>query len=72
MRGITLIGMPSSGKSTIGKLLAERLKWSFIDLDNLIEKEERTSVNEILEQKGEKELLRLENGYTLRDRKSVV
>jgi len=72
MRGITLIGMPSSGKSTIGKLLAERLKWSFIDLDNLIEKEERTSVNEILEQKGEKELLRLENGYTLRQDLSDV
>ncbi|MDP3052580.1 MAG: shikimate kinase [bacterium] len=66
MKGITLIGMPSSGKSTIGKLLAERLKWRFIDLDDLIKKEEGMTVNEILKQKGEKELLRLENSYTLR------
>lgn len=72
MRVITFIGMPSSGKSTIGKLLAKRLKWKFIDLDDLIKKEEGMNVNEILEQKGEKELLRLENSYTLRQNFSNV
>ena len=66
MKGITLIGMPGSGKSTIGKLLAKRLKWRFIDLDVLINQKEGMAVDEILEQRGEKELLRLENSYTLR------
>lgn len=72
MRSITLIGMPSSGKSTIGKLLAERLEWKFIDLDDLIKEEEGIDINGILEQKGEKELLKLENNYTLRQNFSDV
>lgn len=66
MRGVTLIGMPASGKSTIGKLLAEHLKWKFIDLDELIGDREGMDVNEILQKKGEKELMRLETDYTLK------
>ncbi|MFH1642751.1 MAG: shikimate kinase [Nanoarchaeota archaeon] len=37
MKNITLIGMPGSGKSVIGKLLAKKLNYSFIDSDILIE-----------------------------------
>jgi len=72
MKGITLIGMPASGKSTIGKKLAGRLKWKFVDLDVLINTEEGTAVDEILRKKGEQELLRLENIYTLKQNFSDV
>ena len=37
---ITMIGMPSSGKSTIGVLLAKRLGFSFVDVDIVIQEKE--------------------------------
>ena len=40
---VTLIGMPSAGKSTVGVLLAKRLGYSFIDVDLLIQ-EQKVSV----------------------------
>lgn len=65
MRGITLIGMPGAGKSTIGKMLARKLKFRFVDLDILIKEKEGRSHAKILEEDGAKELLRLENLHTL-------
>ncbi len=65
MKGVTLIGMPGSGKSTIGKVLAENLGWRFIDLDLLIKDKEGRSHFEILEQNGDRALLRLEEKHTL-------
>ena len=50
---IALIGYMGSGKSTVGVLLAERLKLPLIDLDNYIEDEEGRSISEIFELKGE-------------------
>ena len=38
---VTLIGMPSAGKSTVGVLLAKRLGYSFIDVDLLIQEQGR-------------------------------
>ena len=52
MKGITLIGMPGSGKSTIGKMLADVLKRKFADLDILILKKEGRSHADILEKDG--------------------
>lgn len=62
---VTLIGMPTSGKSTIGKIVAEKLGWEFIDLDDLIKEKTGKSYDEILDQEGDKKLLELENKYTL-------
>jgi len=53
MKSIVLIGMMGSGKSTLGKLLAQQLGLAFIDIDSVIEKKEQMSVSEIFAQKSE-------------------
>ncbi len=50
---IVLVGYMGSGKSSIGKLLAQSLDYTFIDLDEEIEKSEGSSVTEIFKTRGE-------------------
>ncbi|QHT66728.1 shikimate kinase [Rhodocytophaga rosea] len=50
---IYLVGMPGSGKSTMGKALARLLQYTFIDLDDRIISQEGMSIAQIFEQKGE-------------------
>lgn len=50
---ITLTGMMGSGKSTVGRLLAQNLGLEFIDLDIEIVNREQLEINEIFSQKGE-------------------
>lgn len=64
-KGITLIGMPGSGKSTIGKILAENFGWRFIDLDIYIKEQTGRSHSEILAEKGDQEFIRLEGDLAL-------
>ncbi len=52
-KNITLIGMPSCGKSTVGKEIARLLNKPFVDLDEEIEREEGLSIPEIFAAKGE-------------------
>ena len=54
MTNIVLIGMPGCGKTTIGKKLAEITGREFFDADEIIEKEEKTTIAEIFAKKGEK------------------
>jgi shikimate kinase len=58
---IFLIGFMGSGKSTAGKRLALRLKYSFIDMDRVIEEESRMPINRIFDEKGEEEFRRMEH-----------
>lgn len=50
---IALIGYMTSGKSSVGKLLASQMKLQYIDLDNFIEQEEEMTIPEIFKIKGE-------------------
>lgn len=60
---IVFIGMPGSGKTTIGKLVADKLNKKFYDLDNIIEQGEGKSIKEIFEN-GEDYFRNLEYKYS--------
>lgn len=51
MKTIVLIGMMGSGKTTIGKLLGEKLTLRSIDIDVIIEQNEKRTVSEIFKMK---------------------
>lgn len=57
---VYLIGMMGSGKTTVGKLLAEQLNYRFLDTDILIETIAKKTVNEIFFQEGEAKFRGLE------------
>jgi shikimate kinase len=50
---IYLVGFMASGKSTIARALAARLRWQAEDIDDLIERRERRTIAEIFAQQGE-------------------
>jgi shikimate kinase len=58
--GVYLVGFMGSGKSTVGRLLADRLGWEFIDLDREIEAEQGITIAEIFDQYGEEHFRRIE------------
>ena len=57
---IILIGMPASGKSTAGVLLAKTLGYNFVDCDLLIQGREGALLCDIIAEKGAEEFLRIE------------
>ena len=59
-RNIVLIGMPSSGKSTVGKILAEKLSRKLTDTDALIEEREKRTIEDIFKECGEVKFRELE------------
>ncbi|MGH7468690.1 MAG: shikimate kinase [Longimicrobiales bacterium] len=64
VRRIVLIGLMGAGKTTVGQLLAQRLGWTFLDLDAEIEAGARKSVSQIFEDDGEVTFRRLEQQLT--------
>ena len=57
---ITMIGMPASGKSTVGVLLAKRLGMNFVDVDIVIQEKTGKLLKEIIAEKGQQGFLQVE------------
>ena len=63
-KNILMIGMPASGKSTIGVLLAKRLGYSFVDVDLVIQEKTGKLLKEIIAEEGDDGFLRVEEQAT--------
>lgn len=63
---IVLTGFMGSGKSTVGPLIAQRLGWTFIDVDNIIEAEAGTTIAQIFATQGEPAFRDLEHATIAR------
>ena len=63
---LVFLGMMGSGKSSIGSLVAKKLKLNFIDIDKKIEKELGLTISKIFEVKGEDYFRELEEKVTLK------
>jgi len=62
LSNIALIGLPGSGKSTVGRQLARRLFFSFVDSDQVIEQRLGCSIREFFEREGEERFRDIEQG----------
>ena len=60
LRRIVLTGFMGAGKSTVGRILAARLRWPFLDIDSLIAAEHGRTVSQIFADHGEEHFRRLE------------
>ncbi len=61
MGNVILIGMPGSGKSTIGVVLAKILGYEFLDSDLVIQKREKRRLSQIIEEEGTDGFLKIES-----------
>ncbi len=71
---VILIGMPSSGKSTVGVILAKTLGYKFIDSDLLIQESTGELLYKTIEQQGTDGFIALESriNATIKDKKAVI
>lgn len=59
--GIFLTGFMGSGKTTVARVLADRLGWDFVDVDAEIVAQEGAAIAEIFDARGEREFRRIES-----------
>lgn len=73
-RQVVLTGLPGSGKSSVGRELARRMGWSFIDLDETIVQRDGRTIARIFAESGEERFRALEAAATaeVRDRDRLV
>lgn len=69
-----MIGMPASGKSTIGVLLAKRLGYSFVDVDLVIQEQHGKLLKEIIAERGQSGFLEVEDeaNASLEVKRSII
>ena len=63
---IVFLGMMGSGKSSIGFLVAKKLKLNFVDIDNEIERQTNMTIKKIFEDKGENYFRKIEESVSLK------
>jgi shikimate kinase len=73
-KNIVLTGFMGTGKSTVGQLVAAKLKREFVDMDSLIERREDRSIGQIFADKGETYFRQLEADlcHELAEQKGLV
>ena len=64
-KNLVLTGMMGVGKSTVGKNLAQKLSYNFVDIDRIIESREGSTINLIFKNKSESYFRKLENEISL-------
>ena len=64
-KNLVLTGMMGVGKSTVGKNLAQKLSYNFVDIDRTIETRESSTINLIFKNKSESYFRKLENEISL-------
>jgi shikimate kinase len=57
---LVLVGLPGAGKSTVGRLVAERLQTSFVDIDSILIRKEGKPITMIFAEKGEQAFREME------------
>jgi shikimate kinase len=74
-RHIVLIGLPGSGKTTVGRIVAEKLSAGFVDVDSILNRKEGKPIAMIFAEKGEpafREMERKEMEAALANQPSVI
>lgn len=66
MHRLTLIGMPGSGKSAVGRIIASRLGWTFLDTDKCIEERHGMALQALIDQVGDDRFRSIEEDAILK------